>query len=452
MSRLGSSRLLCAATFIASLSAQDPIDDDQRQDLFSGLGRTTFGPLLVQPLTGQGSNLGVAFLAGEIYISSRGNGGGGTGPHSCTVIDMQGNVVRQFQQIGSQASVWGWRDGASDGSSTLVFGYENTIEFVNPIGARATSIIAANGPQSVTSPLFPTYTGTALGTNRALAFDPNGNGGNGSLWVANFGSDLVELDLAGVEINRLPHDGSWSFYGIALNPTTGRLWGNSSPNSAGGGTGKIVEIDLATGLPTGAEFDHVSGAQGGLAVVPGGVDGRGRGVDLLSLIQTQTIQGHRIDLYDGVDGTDDVKLLAGIDGGPLSVARRLASYPIHATWTLDLDDGDPTPRVLDLAAFAINIPAFAAVDGRLDTLTASLLPSLVELRYQDAFTTPGGVALYVPTTEAAGPLNLAMGPMRSPTLTMHADFIRVQAIYGDLNVPPTLGPQVMFTNQTRLWF
>ena len=67
----------------------------------------------------------------------------------------------------------GLRTGAALGLTlgslgTLVFGYENTIEFIDPIGMRATVIMAANGPQTVTSPLFPSYTGSALGTNRAI--------------------------------------------------------------------------------------------------------------------------------------------------------------------------------------------------------------------------------------------------------------------------------------------
>lgn len=440
---------LSALLVAAPALAQTPLlaDDDFRQDLFSGLGGSTLGPLDLEVITGQPQSLGVGFLAGEIYITSRGSAGATTPPHTCTVLDSQGNVVRQFIQVGSQASVWGWRDMATDGVATMIVGYESTLDFIDPTGNQTTTVVAANGPQTVTPITIPTFTGTALGTLRALAFNPNGNGGNGSIFAADFGSDIVELDLGGTEIGRIPHDGAWSIYGMAMHPVLPRLWVNSSPD---GLVGRIVEIDLVSGLPTGAAFDHDTGIQGGLSVAPGGVDGRGRGFDILSVVQgaPDLLQGHRIDLYNGVDGTQDVDLLVGIDGGTASTAARRFVFGASSTWDLDLDDGDPTPRTLDIAAYAINVPAFAGPNGGLDPVTASLFPTLVEIRYLDAFTTPAGFAIVVPTTEAAGPLSLGVPSILG--LTVHGDALRVQGIYADLNVPAVLGPAVQFTNQSRL--
>lgn len=457
-----------SAVSLSLISAGLASAQNTKQDLFSGLGRSTLpaGLIDADAVTGQAANLGVVVAGNEIFVSARGNAGGAVAPHSCFVLDFNGNLLRSFgQSIHADTSVWGWRDGAVDfnpATPTLMFGYDDPallqgrIDFVDINGNPATSVLALNGPQVLGGPNFdpatgtltPVFTGTALATCRGIMFDPEGNGNNGSILTADFGSDIVELDLNGNEIGRIPNNGAWSIYGIARNPLFGsnKFWVNSSPN---GVTGRIVEVDRVTGLETGAGFDFFEGIQGGLSVVDGGLDGRNAGFDLISLTQgtPDTIQGHRVDLYNGVDGTNKVDLRVGLDGGAMSLARQLTISNANTSWDLDLDDGSATPRPLDIAAFAINLPPFSAPNGEVPAPVLSLLPSLREVRFTDTFTSPAGVALYVNTTEAAGPLSLAVPPIIA--LFAASDTVRVQGLYADLNVPVTAGPQIMFTNQTR---
>ena len=76
---------------------------------------------------------------------------------------------------------WGYRDGTNDGT-LLYFGNEDGIFSHNPDGSNAQQVIAGAGPN---------------GNYRALAYDPTGDGGNGSFWSANFDSSLVEVSRTG---------------------------------------------------------------------------------------------------------------------------------------------------------------------------------------------------------------------------------------------------------------
>ncbi len=440
-----------AALAVASLGVAqiDPVPWITKRDLNSGVGRPTYGPVDLDAATGSFRHLGCAYLNGEFYVSTRGLGAVATPPHTMYVFDGAGALTRQFTQQGSAASTWGYRDGASDDVATLVFGFESTIVFIDANGAFTTTIQADNGPQTVASPTIPSFTGDVLNTARAMAYNPSGNGGNGSLYIGDFGSDIVELDLNGAEIGRIPANGSWSLYGLAYDPMTGNLWGNCSPN---GELGRIVEIDPVAGAETGLSFDKPEGIQGGLDYVTGGVDGRNMGADLVSVVQgsVDSLTAHRLHLYDTLLANAEIDLLSGRNGTGLDDAGERGSFATDSSWDLDLDDGDPTPRAFDVAAFAINLPPNGAVDGVLDPLVATLFPELGEIRYLDSFTSPmaAGMTLYVPTTEAAGPLSLGMNAIRTGLGAMQGDQIRIQAVYGDLNVPGAI--PVMFTNQTRL--
>lgn len=278
------------------------------------LGQRVLGPVTLDAQTSNTAQLGVVALNGSYYVSARGPGA--VPPHKIYVFDEQGQLTNTFDQNLSVSSPWGYRDGATDGTS-LIFGYEGGIEVVDPIsGNRLSTIQADNGPQNVTTPFFVNNNGSfVLTVERALAYDPSGNFGDGSLWVANFETDLYEIRLDGTIINQFPWNGSWSIYGLALDPVTGRLWASSSPNA-----GDIVEIDPATGQETGVRIPRSPGlSQGGLS----GVVGSGPGENAFDLVGIdQGVGGdlltrYRVHRYSSVDGTLAPILGVGFDGGPL---------------------------------------------------------------------------------------------------------------------------------------
>ena len=151
----------------------------------------------------------------------------------------------------------------TDGTSPLG-GDEFPILGMRPQGAPVPQVLAANGMRTLGS--FPNSAAHLLvGTFRGLAFDPNGNGGNGSFWVASYGSPIVEMSLSGAVLRQFPNNASWSVYGLVLDTVANSLWIYSQPSS-----GDVVEISRATGLPTGRKIP-AGGIEGGLALWTEGV-------------------------------------------------------------------------------------------------------------------------------------------------------------------------------------
>ncbi len=191
-------------------------------------------------------------------------------PHQIHSFDMNGVLMNSVDQVaGAQSSAWGYRDGAFDGTF-MYFGWEGGVARHNIDGSGGTQIIFGGAP---------------VGTWRALAFDPTGDGGRGSLWTANFGSDIVEVNLSGGLLTTLTWDQSWSLYGLSYDDTTGDLWGHS-------GGGDIINIDTTTGVATtvyttpftnGASQGGMSGFSelgGNLAAVMQGAPDMGGVIDL----------------------------------------------------------------------------------------------------------------------------------------------------------------------------
>ncbi|MGK0156030.1 MAG: hypothetical protein ACI9SE_002997 [Neolewinella sp.] len=303
--------LLLATTAIASLSS---IASAQFGSVTSQVDVET--PSLTA------ANLGVAHdpINNQLFVTARGSAGVATPPHSIFVFDGSGALVSTLPQTAAtDATVWGYRDGASSPAGQLLFGWDLGIDVYDAVGAAptsltpTTSIDAANGPQVITS----TIVVAGFGTHRAIAYDFNGNGGNGSLFVANFAADIVEAALDGTVLHTYPNTSGWSAYGIALDADKGTLWINSTPNA-----GDLAEFTIDrvanTMTPTGATIARAvpGSSQGGLDWVKGGLDGRDCGSDLIGLDQgtPDLVSGYRLEQWDGYDPATEPQMLIGIDG------------------------------------------------------------------------------------------------------------------------------------------
>ena len=299
------------------------------------------------------AHLGVVHLNGLFYSSARGNGVTTTAPHTVYVYDPLGTIipVLEFSQSAlANASAWGYRDGCSDGNS-LIFGHEGGIEVIDTTGLPVATVLAANGPQPVVTPLLG---GGGITTYRALAFDANGNSGNGSLFVGDFAADVEEIALDGSLLHTYTNTDNWSFYGLALDTTNGTLWGNSTPN-AGDITEYAIDRVANTLTPTGRSFSRgqPAGIQGGLDYVPGGLDGRNCGADLIGLDQgaPDAAYGYRVEQWDGLAQPNEPTLQVGYDGGNLS--SDVVQVPLSAT-TIEVAPASMIPGLpgiicLDLA-------------------------------------------------------------------------------------------------------
>src|SRR5262249_45581042 len=197
----------------------------------------------LDPQTGNVLQLGVAVAStdGHVFVSA--TGPLGAPPHLFYEFDATGGLLGVVPQPAAQnSSALGMRDLEFDGPS-LLGGSEVGISVCSRTGALVNVVLTANGPQPVVQPITGAMM-AQLGVARALALDPQGDSGNGSLFVADFGSPILECTLSGAVLRAIPN-GGWSAYGLALDPVTRNLWVNADNN------GNLAEIDRVTGALTG---------------------------------------------------------------------------------------------------------------------------------------------------------------------------------------------------------
>lgn len=182
-------------------------------------------------------------------------------PHMLFELDGRGVVVGSHAQPQETASSrYGLRDLAYDGQylyggceSDRIFVFELNRRFFDP--ART----------------IPLPAGLTFSTVRALTFDPAGDSGRGSLWMANWSSEHVEIDLRGNILRRTPNLQEETF-GAALDPDRRTVWWFGQTGSSRGANVRVVatEMDLVTLAPTGSRFH---GDLGISALEPGGFAG-----------------------------------------------------------------------------------------------------------------------------------------------------------------------------------
>ncbi|MEM7202874.1 MAG: hypothetical protein AAF628_21630 [Planctomycetota bacterium] len=408
-----------AAALVTGVSAQQP-------DPGTGFGAQRIGPNNIQGAVANDAALGIVELNGEYFVSAR--GALGVPPHKVFVLDAAGRFVRVFNQSqqSNSNSVWGYRDGATDGTR-VAFGYEDGIEIIN---ANNGTVAGTFHGQSITSPIA--IAGNPLGTHRGVAFNPAGNGGNGSFWVGDFGANIYEITLQGNILRQLaPPAGGWWVYGLAIdaNGTASAaddsLWVSSAPNE-----GDIRELDLGTGQWTGASIrrNQATSAQGGLDGVGSNVLGGTGSFGLVALDQgdlNDSFSIYRVDRDSQNPGQNEGILLAGVGGGPTSNDRTRYFWFMPSTWEMDWDtSGDPAllgrPGV-----FVIN-----AGPGPLPDLQYPGFPELVPLLFPAIFLS---TVVGVPVSFPIPAMGLSSG-----------DQIRVQTAYFE---PRLRDNQLAMSNQ-----
>lgn len=417
---------------VAALSAQEP-----------GRNRAGFGAVYadfaLDPQTGGQTHLGVAVdgTTGRYFVSAAGQGPGG---HVVHEFDAAGVLRTTFPQPAvHNPTGFGIRDLEFDGQS-LIGGSEVGLSVFAPGGALVHEILAANGPQPIVQPIRGPV-GALLPVFRAVALDPRGNRGNGSLLVADFASPIHEIDFAGNVLATFPHQG-WSAYGLAIDPASGNVWVHAGP------TGRIEELDRATMTPTGRALSPiVPGAPGGLALgsaVAGHHEPWPNRGALVHLVQgaEDRVAVQRLHLFPGVFGWDELRLETGVDGGPTATGVA----PFWRGDPLDFQVVDPTGQRNGAPVWILfNVYLDANRDGATDL--SPLLPGtglLWEHRSLNAISTPGTLN-YLLTTGIVGvrqswTVPASMGPA-------DRDLFRIQALY----IEPASPQQAIASTNTACW-
>lgn len=150
------------------------------------------------------------------------------GPHQINLFDGPVFITSVEQAPVAQTSSWGYRDGASDRSGDMYFGWEAGVRRHDTSTGHLDPDFAIDGSAP-----------GGIGTWRALAFDPTGDSGRGSLWVASFAAGLSEVDLLGKLLVSFPN-GGWSLSGLAYDDDDGNLWGHTTD-------GEVIKLDVTRG-------------------------------------------------------------------------------------------------------------------------------------------------------------------------------------------------------------
>lgn len=207
-----------------------------------------------------------------LHVSFRNPGTGNL--NMVAVADETGSVLSTYSQVnGGVTGVWGYRDGDSIGDQ-VYFGWEGGIARHDADGANGTIVVP--GPPAGGGGLW-----------RALGYDPDGDGGNGSWWTCSFTGPLIELKLDGTFIRSFPNPGAgtmngWSLYGIYVDRNTKNIWGHSQVNSTSGQPAEVIEINKAAGVLTGVRWLSGVGTTG---PIQGGLSGDPNTGTLFGLVQ-----------------------------------------------------------------------------------------------------------------------------------------------------------------------
>jgi hypothetical protein len=189
--------------------------------------------------------------SGNLWLSTRrASDGKFATAHKLFRLDKKGKVSGSFDQpLVSKASAWGIRDLAYDGSRYLYGGLEISLS-----GGRVFAFDTKNGIwDSSKDFLIPPK--LSFSTIRALAFDPNGDGGNGSLWTSDWDGPILEFSKTGKVLRTFPGI-QGDCFGAAYHPRRKTVWffgqkGYSSPQWRSWVVAR--ELDPSTGVASGLE-------------------------------------------------------------------------------------------------------------------------------------------------------------------------------------------------------
>lgn len=401
-----------------SIGAQSPTADN------AGFG-AIYCDVALDVQTGNVLHFGVAVSSvdGHVFVSAAGTFG--AAPHLLYEFDATGSLLRSHLQPAAQSTTaLGMRDLEFDGQSILG-GSEVGVSVCDTSGSLVNVVLAANGPQPIVQPIG----GAALqqlGVLRAIAFDPAGNGGNGSLFVANFGSPILECALNGSILRTIPN-GGWQAYGLALDPATRNLWVN------GNNQGDLAEIDRQTGFFTGHTIASVvpGAAPGGLAVASSRAGHHEQWASdflLASIEQAESGSDHvaiqRVRLYPGLQGYDEPVLALGVNGGGLT--RGNVGY--SAGDVLEL-------RVSSAAGLGQGMPCWTIVNFYSDAATdaytnlSNVLPGfgmLQEFRFLSAVSLPSSTTYGLFAHSIGSVVSIPLPPVLA---VQGGDLLRFQSIY-----------------------
>ena len=232
---------------LAEVSPVDGIQTESSNALFDLLYRIDIG---TTGSIGADGQAGIAFINDQYWVSA-------WATDLIHILDASGGFIETI----TIAGVSGTRSMTTDGTDLFIGAAGAEIYRVDPV----TRLLQG------TIPILPG--GGHDATARMCTYDETLDGGNGGFWIGNFGSDIASVSMFGVTLSSIPS----AIHGAAI---YGGAIDNISPDgpflwihNQGASQDLITQLDPATGVPTGVEYDYavdmlpgVSGIAGGLFI------------------------------------------------------------------------------------------------------------------------------------------------------------------------------------------
>ena len=265
---------------------QQIVQQRDSEALFDHIFNIDLGP------TALASMVGILFINDQYWISQWNS-------NLMAVLDNTGTLIETFSIPG----VTGIRSITTNGTNIFLGGASTQIFEVDPVTRVLISTI--------------NITTTSDAEARMCTYDETLDGGNGGFWIGDFGSDIASVDMNGAELSVIPaatHN-TVIYGGVIDNVSPGGpfLWihdqSGTNPNQD-----FITQLDPATGVPTGVQYDYtVNAPAGNIAVLAGGLSISSEvAVDkiaLLGICQCDPAnQIFAIELVDNTTGINDNEL------------------------------------------------------------------------------------------------------------------------------------------------
>ena len=228
---------------VSPVSTQSTATNNSNEALFDLLYILDIG---ANGSIGANGNAGVMYINGQYWVSAWAS-------DLIHILDTSGAFVETISIPG----ITGTRSMSTDGTNLFIGAAGLQIYVVDPVTRTLTNTINVTTASDASA--------------RMVTYDPMLDGGLGGFWIGNFGSDIASVNMIGIELSVIPaavHN--TVIYGGAIDnisPGGPFLW----IHNQGSSQDLITQLDPATGIPTGVEYDFLADGTGaGAATVLAG--------------------------------------------------------------------------------------------------------------------------------------------------------------------------------------
>lgn len=188
---------------------------------------------------GADGQAGVAFINNQYWVSAWNSNG-------LHILDANGVFIESITITG----VTGIRSITTNGTNLYLGAAGTSIQIVDPITRTRTGSITISSPAGAVA--------------RMLTYDSTLNAGAGGFWIGSFDNAIASISMTGAQLSSIPASthGTVIYGGAIDNVSEGGPYLWIHDQTAASGRDVITQLSVATGAPTGVEYDYATEAGG----------------------------------------------------------------------------------------------------------------------------------------------------------------------------------------------